>query len=281
MEAAIMAAKTLSEQLLALLDADGQAKLKAVFAANPALIAQDMKGTELVDVWAGFGGELEPPAAAHVPTLPSAATTSASATQPTTTSTTVSPTVSSGSTTTASTSNGAADGLAAVLAELQGLKAQMAKDYVPVSKLGEYRTEILTHAIKTADDYSTIRENHRAEFSEPLDRNAFESFVATQNQAGIKFSSLASAHDTFVKDKRVTASAAAEKSRIDAAVAEALKQQRSSNVPGQTQTSAMSPAQQVIAKAKAAASGNGNAESAAMKAARQLEELDRGRASVQ
>jgi hypothetical protein len=275
-----MAVKTLSEQLLALLDADGQAKVKAVFASNPALIAQDMKGTELVDVWSSFGGELEQPAA-HVPALPSAATTTSTAQTPpttTTTSTTVAPTVAAGTTT---TSSGNADGLAKVLAELQGMRDQMAKDYVPVSKLGEYRNEILTHAIKTADDYSTIRENHRAEFSEPLDRNAFETFVATQNQAGVKFPSLASAHDTFVKDKRVTASAAAEKSRIDAAVAEALKQQRSSNVPGQTQTIAMSPAQQVIAKAKASAAGNGGAESAALKAARQLEELDRGRSSVQ
>jgi hypothetical protein len=85
----------------------------------------------------------------------------------------------------------------------------------------------------------------------------------------------------FVKDKRVTASAVAEKAKIDAAVAEALKQQRSSNVPGQTQSTALSPAQQIIAKAKATAAGNGGAESAAMKAARQLEELDRSRASVQ
>ena len=34
-------AKTLSEQLLALLDADGQAKVKAAMAANPTLIAQE------------------------------------------------------------------------------------------------------------------------------------------------------------------------------------------------------------------------------------------------
>jgi hypothetical protein len=275
-----MAVKTLSEQLLALLDADTQAKVKAAYASNPQLIAQDIKGAELVDVWSSFGGELEP-AAAHVPTLPSAATTTAAAAIPPPTATQVAATVASGSTTTTAPNNGAADGLAKVLAELQGMRDQMAKDYVPVSKLGEYRTEILTHAIKTADDYSTIRENHRAEFSEPLDRNAFESFVATQNQAGVKFPSLASAHDTFVKDKRVTASAAAKKAEIDAAVAEALKQQRSSNVPGQTQTIAMSPAQQVIAKAKAAAGGAGGAESAAMKAARALEELDRSRSSVQ
>ena len=267
-------AKTLSEQLLALLDADGQAKVKAAMAANPTLIAQDLRGAELIDVWANFGGELEPTTttttAVHVPTVPSAASTSSAAAPVAATTPTV-PVVAS---------NGTADGLARVLAELEGLKSTLSKDFVPAAKLPEYRAELLTLAIKSADDYASVRESHRDEFKEPLDRGAFEKFVADQAAAGNKHSSMSAAHDVFVKDKRVTAQAAAEKSRIDAAVAEALKQQRSSNVPGQTQQIAQSPAQQVMAKAKAAANGTG-AETAALKAARQMEELDRNRASVQ
>lgn len=261
-------AKTLSEELLALLDDDGKAKVRAALQSKPELIVRDSKAGELLGL---FYGEDEPvvAAAAHVPSVPSAAATTAAA-APVVTTTPVTP---------ASTS-GTADGMAAVLAELKGLKERMDKDYVSNDKLPGYRAELLTLAIKSADDYATVRENHRAEFNEPLNRTEFESFVATQAASGVRHANMSAAHDAFVKDKRVTANAAAEKSRIDAAVAEALKQQRSSNVPGQTQSIAQSPAQQVIAKAKAATNGGG-AESAALRAARQMEELDRGRASVQ
>lgn len=269
-------AKTLSEDLLALLDADTQAKVRAAFASKPELIARDQKGAELIDIWSSFGGELEPTTTtttatttAHVPTVPSAATTTAAAvTNPTTTTTTPSN----------------ADGLAAILAKIDGMKNDLdakLKNVVTTDKLPEYRAELLTLAIKSADDYATVRETHRAEFNETLDRNAFEKFVADSNTAGVKFPSMSAAHDVFVKDKRTTAQAAAEKAKIDAAVAEALKQARSAGtVPGQTQTTSLSPAQQVIAKARATAAGN-NGETNAMRVARELEVLERSRATVQ
>jgi len=261
-------AKTLSEDLLALLDPDTQAKVKAAFASKPELIARDLKGAELIDVWANFGGELEtttPPASVpHTPALPSAAAAAAPI---------VTPPVPSN-----------ADGMAAVLAKLEGIKTDIEtklKNVVTTDKLPEYRAELLTLAIKSADDYASVRESHRAEFNEPLDRNAFEKFVADSNTAGVKFPSMSAAHDVFVKDKRVTAQAAAEKARIDAAVAEALKQARSAGtVPGQTQTTSLSPAQQVIAKARATAAGD-NGESNAMRVAREMEALERSRQTVQ
>jgi hypothetical protein len=140
----------------------------------------------------------------------------------------------------------------------------------------------ITASTRTADQYARVRESHAREFpSDPLDLGAFEKFYLDQKAAGVRYPTLIDAHDVFVKDKRVVASAAAEKAKIDAAVAEALKQARSSgSVPGQTQSTAMSPAQQVIAKAKAA--GNGTAgESNAARVARELEALERNRQSVQ
>jgi hypothetical protein len=269
-------AKTLSEELLALLDADTQAKVKAAFASKPELMVRDLKGKELLDLYDGVAADdtttITTTTATHTPTLPSSATTTAAGTT----------TVASGSTTT-----GAAGELAVVLARLEALKSDFAttldtklKDYIPASKLDEYRTSLLTSAIKSADDYASVRESHRAEFNEPLDRTAFEKFVVDQKAASVGYPSMSAAHDAFVKDKRVTAAAAAEKAKIESAVAEALKQARSSgSVPGQTQSTAMSPAQQVIAKAKAA--GNGNTASNAEKVAQQLEALERNRASVQ
>jgi hypothetical protein len=172
-----------------------------------------------------------------------------------------------------------ADGTAAILAELNSLKAKLDKDYVPVAKLPEYRSEMLASAIKAADDYASVRENHRAEFNEPLDRGAFEKYVADNAAANVKFPSMSAAHDSFVREKRTTKAAADEKTRTDAAVAEALKQQKSSaSVPGQTQQVAASPMQQVMQKARTTNSG---AESAALVAARKLEDLDRNRATVQ
>lgn len=268
-------AKSLSEELLGLLDTDTQAKVKAAFAANPRLIAQDLKAKELVDIWEGFGGEMDgattttaatTTSTAHTPTVP---ITAASTTTPTTTTTT--------------SSNTGADGMAAILAKLDGLRTDIdtrLKDVVTVDKLPGYRAEMLAHAIKAADDYATVRESHRSEFSEPLDRTAFEKFVADQKAANIAYPTMSAAHDAFVKDKRVTAAAAAEKARTEAAIAEAKKQWESAaRVPGQTQSTAVSAAQQVMAKARAGSGGG--AETAAVRVARQLEELDRQRASVQ
>ncbi len=262
-------AKTLSEDLLALLDADTQTKVRAALAANPALVARDMRSNELYETFEGLTHEETPPAAAYVPVVPTPAVAAATV-----------PPVAAGN----------ADSMAKVLSELQGLKATIdtkLKEYVPMSKVQEFRDDIATIATKAADQYSRVRESHRAEFNEPIDTDAFEKFVVDERTAGRRYVNLSAAHDVFVKDKRVTASAAAKEAdkvaraaEIAAAVKEALKQQASgATVPGQTQSVAASPAQQVVAKAKAAANGGG-ADSAALRAAKQLEDLDRNRATV-
>src|ERR1700722_285671 len=212
-------AKTLSEELLALLDADTQAKVKAALAAKPELMVRDLKGKELLDLYDGVSDDTTTvtTTATHTPTLPSSASTTAAGT------TTV---ASNGTATT-----GAAGELAVVLARLESLKTDInttidakLKDYIPAAKLGDYRTELLTLAIKSADDYASVRESHRAEFSEPLDRTAFEKFVADQKAANVGYPSMSAAHDAFVKDKRVTAAATAKQREIDDAVATAKKQ---------------------------------------------------------
>jgi hypothetical protein len=269
-------AKTLSEDLLALLDADTQAKVKAAFASKPELIARDLKGAELIEVWSEFGGELEPAAppvsVPHTPTLPSSAGTPSGAAAPV-------------AATPAAPSN--ADGLATVLASINGLKSDLDnrfKNVVTVDKLPEYRKELLTLAISSTAAYDDIRDAHREEFGERLDFDKFKAFVeAPENfvEGKSKFPSMRAAHDVFVADKRKASNEAKEKAKIDAAVAEALKQARSAGtVPGQTQTASLSPAQQVIAKARAAATGN-DGESNAMRVARELEALERNRQTVQ
>lgn len=267
-------AKTISEELMALLDADGQAKLREAFNKNPGLLARDVKAKELMDVYDGVIGDesIMTTIAAHTPTVPSAASTSASAQTPTATT----------ATTTSSNTE-----LAAILAKLTTLESSIdtkldakLKNFVTADKLPEYRTELLTLAIKSADDYASVREAHREEFKKPLDRAAFEKFVADQKAAGVSYPSMKAAHDTFVTEERTTAAAAAEKKRIDDGIAAGMQQLRSGAlVAGQTQSTAMSASQQVIAKAKAGATGTG-AESAALRAARAMEELDRNRASV-
>jgi hypothetical protein len=258
-------AKTLSDDLLALLDADTQTKVRAAMAANPSFVARDMRSSELFETFEGLTREEEvhtPPAAAHVPVAPVAA----------------------------SSASGNADSLAKVLSELQGLKTTLdtrLKEYVPMSKVQDFRDEIATIATKSADQYARVRENHRAEFGEPIDTDAFEKFIITEREANRRYPNMAAAHDVYVKDKRVAASAAAREAdkaaraaEIAAGIEAGLKQRASgASVPGQTTSVAASPAQQVIAKAKAAANGGG-ADSAALKVARQLEELDRNRATV-
>jgi hypothetical protein len=249
-------AKTITEQLLALLPEGERAAFKAKLDANPKLVAQDVKTTEIYSIYQGEEVETEPVAAPVTPVVVAPVTPVAVAPV-----TPVNPV--------------AAGGNDAILAELRNLStsldtklAAFEAKFVPAAKLPEYRGEITAIAIKAADDMAQIRESHRAEFDKPLDRDAFEKYVTDQQAAGTKFKDLKQAHDMFVTTERTAADVAKQ-------VADQVKQKTSATtVPGQTQSIGLSPAQAVLKKARESAKG-GDGKSNAMAAAEKLAALDR------
>jgi hypothetical protein len=261
-------AKTLIEDIMALLSPEEQTAFRAKLDANPALVVKAAKQRELHDI---YNGDEEPTTTTTTTTPVVPVTTTTSTTEVHTP--TVPSTVTGTSTATTSTS---AD--SPLLAEIRALGSRMdtrmgeiEKKFVSVDKLPEYRTDILGAAIKASDDYAQVREDHRTEFGKPLDRTAFEKFVTDQREAGIRFKDMKAAHDNFVA-----------KERQDAAIAkgidDGLKQKRSgAMVPGQTQQVALSPAQEIIAKQKAAASASGDGKTNAMIAAEKLAKIVRDR----
>jgi hypothetical protein len=263
--------KTIIEQLSELLDADGKAKLQSVLAANPKLAVDDRRMGELFGIYMGAeadvtgAGDPDPNAAAaaastaHTTTLPSAASTTAAAT-------------------TASTTSSTSDS-AAVLAALNGLKTSIDerfKNVVTMDKVNELGAGLInqaaTQALRQADEIFTIRDTHQREFGEPFDRTAFEKFI-TDNQNPTtkrnKYSTLTDAYNAMVSEKRIAA-------QIKKGVDDGVKQKLSSTtVPAQTTSAGLSPAQQVMAKAKkdSAAAGGSQLQSLIAKA----EALDRSR----
>lgn len=251
-------AKTITEQLLALLPENERNALKAKLDANPALVAQDQKSAEIYSIYQGDETE---PTPTPTPT-PVAAATPTPVVTPTPTPTPIPV---------------AAGGNDAILAELRNLSTAMdtklealRKEFIPASKLPEYEGSIMARAIKASDDLAQVRETHRAEFGKPLDRDAFEKFVLDQQAAGTKFKDMKEAHDRFVIKERTDAEVA---KRVD----EQVKQKKSGDqVPGQTTAVGLSPAQAVLKKAREAAKG-GDGKSNAMAAAEKLAQLERGR----
>lgn len=253
-------AKTITEQLLALLSDSERAALKAKLDANPNLVAQDKKAAEIYSIYQGEEVETE--------TAPVVTET-----KPVTVET--KPVVTETKPVAVATSTGGND---AILAELRNLSTSLdsklenfRKEFIPAAELPKYRGEITAIAIKAADDMAQIRESHRAEFNKPLDRDAFEKFVTDQQQAGTKFKDLHQAHDMFVAKERTDAEVA---KRVD----EQVKQKTSATtVPGQTQSIGLSPAQAVLKKARESRTGGGDGKSNAMAAAEKLAALERSR----
>jgi hypothetical protein len=251
-------AKTITEQLLALLPENERAALKAKLDANPKLVAQDAKTTEIYSIYQGEEVETE--------TVPTPTPTPVVAVPTPTPTPTPTP-----------APVAAAGGNDAILAELRNLSssidgklAALESKFVPAAKLPEYRGEITAIAIKAADDMAQIRESHRAEFNKALDRDAFEKYVLEQQTAGTKFKDLHQAHDMFVTKERTAADVAKQ-------VEEQVKQKRSADTaPGQTQSIGLSPAQAVMKKARESRNG-GDGKSNAMAAAERLAQLERGR----
>lgn len=250
-------AKTITEQLLALLSDTERAAVKAKLDANPKLLVQDAKAAEIYSIYQGDEPEAEPVVVAPVVTAP-----------PVTAPVTTAP---------VTTTPVTAGGNDAILNELRNLSASfdtkitaLKAEFIPASKLPEYEGLITSRAIKAADDLAQVRETHRAEFGKPLDRDAFEKFVTDQQAAGTKFKDLKQAHDMFVAKDRTDAEVV---KRVD----EQVKQKTSAaTVPGQTQSIGLSPAQAVLKKAREAGK-SGDGKSNAMAAAAKLAQLERGR----
>lgn len=250
-------AKTITEQLLALLPENERAALRAKLDANPSIVVQDKKAAEIYSIYQGEEVEAEPVAAPIVaaPVVASAPVVTAPVV--------AAPVVPSGND--------------AILSELRNLSASIdgkldtfRKEFVPISELPKYRGDVTAVAIKAADDLAQIRETHRAEFNKPLDRDAFETFVTEQQTAGTKFKDLRQAHDMFVTKERTDATIASQ-------VAEQVKQKRSADTaPGQTQSIGLSPAQAVMKKARESMKG-GDGKTNAMAAAEKLAQLERSR----
>lgn len=256
--------KTITEELLALLPPEQAAAFRKTLEANPGLAVRAAKETELYDLYMGNDDDDPASAAAaasaaaspavHTPTLPSAA---------------------------AAPTAGAAGGNDEIKELIKGLQtsldakvADLKKDFVPRSMVDQY----VATAVKVSDNYAQVREDHRAEFGETLSRTDFEKFIAahpkgtwlddapgTENgKTGMK-----KAHDSFVADKRT-------QKLIKDGVAAGVKQELSARtVPGQTQSVALSPALQAMAKARETAGGG--TKSNAMAAAERLAAMVRAR----
>jgi hypothetical protein len=162
--------------------------------------------------------------------------------------------------------------LSAISALLDTKLTELRKEFVPAADVGKFRTEILSNAIKLSDDYASVREAHREEFGERLNRPEFEKFVA---DAGGRYPSMLDAHNAFVNDKRIEL-------RVKKGVEEGLKLKTSSTtVPAQTTATALSPAQEIIRKAKSAESGNGetNVSRAAARLSKLMKDRDNSEAA--
>ena len=254
-------AKSVLEQLKGLLSAEDWQRVQTQLDANPTLAAQDAKTTEIFSIYLGEDDVSDRGTGTGTGTGTGAGT-GAGEGKPAT------PPAAPPAAAFASDAN--------VLSELQKLNSnidakfeQFKKDFIPMSRVNEFRTEILSSAIKSADDYASVRETHRAEFGEPLDRGLFEKFVTEQRTAGVQYKDMKSAHDAFVSERRV------EKKIADGITAGTTQRKSGTEVPGQTQAIALSPAQQVIAKAKQT-SGSGD-KSNAMAAADRLAKLRQAR----
>lgn len=264
-------AKTILEQLMALMTPEEQASIKAKIAANPQIAADDAYTTNLFGIFKGIDegtpAATEPPAAAaavHVPTVPSAAAPPAAAA--------------------VSTPVAVAGDNAAILAALSKLSTSIDdrfKNVVTADQLPKLGAELvnnaIAHSLRQSDELATIRETFRDEFpGEKFDKAAFEKFVLDAQDPvskRSKYNTLTDAFDAMVAQKRMDA-------KIATGIADGVKQKTSSaTVPGQTQSTSLSPAQQVIQKAKSASAGGAktNLQLAIEKAAA----LETGGATVQ
>ena len=132
-------------------------------------------------------------------------------------------------------------------------------------KIAALRGDILASALLLSDDLATIRDDHREEFGEKLDRDSFKKFV---DEAKGKYATLRDAHNSFVSEKRI------EKRIADGIKEQSKHKESAASVPAQTVSSA--PARQILDRARAKSTPS-DGTSSMEKAVAKLREINRGR----
>lgn len=250
---------TIIEMLLSTMTDEEKAIIRRKLAENPELIKDDSEAGNLLSI---YKNEVAATSAAAAPVVPAATTPAA---------TTPAPTV------TPAPTSAAGDSSAQILAKLTSIEsslttqiADLKKNAVTVDKLPQYREELLSLAIKTTDEIGQLRSRNQTELGKPLDLTAFEKFVNDSKVGGNPgYPTLTKAWESWTLQERTDKTIAAK-------VEEGIKTKTSAaTVPGQTTTVALSPAQQVIAKARENAKGG--TKSAAMAAADKMAAIVRQR----
>jgi len=238
-------AKSVIEQLKEM-DADLAAKIDAVVARHPKLAVDDRQMTELFSIYLGADepATTTTPAATIATETPAATTTTATHTPavPSSAATTSTPAATVAATTTSSTADSKA-----ILDALNGLKSTMEskfKDVVTKADLPTLQGQMLESSIRNAHKTFKIEALHKQTFGEELDLEKLGAFIGEQKKAGIAYPDIEKAYMAMVSDKM-------NEKVIEQKVAEGVKQKLSAaTVPGQTTSTSLSPAQQVMAKAK-------------------------------
>lgn len=257
-------AKSIIEQLMATMSPEEQAIVKAKIVANPKIAADDAFTTNLFGLYQGAEGTtveepVTPPTVApviHTPTVPGSASAAAAT-----------------AATTASTNDNrqVLELLGNLNATLETRFKALDDKFVTVANLPTLEGQVLSKSIKNAYLASRIERKHHEEFNEDLNLDDVATYIEAQRKLGVGFADIEKAHDAMVAEKRVEA-------KITKGIAEGVKQKTSaSTVPGVSSGSSLSPAQQVIAKAKAGE--NNGTKTSAMIAAERLSKLSDARES--
>jgi hypothetical protein len=277
-------AKTIIEEMLEGLSPDVKAAVQANVAAKPHLAVKDRQMAELFTIYMNeepAAAAVEPAKAAAEPVVPKVEPNIP--TVPVHASATASPAADPNAIANNPILAKLAELNTTVTSQLEALKNNM----VTKTDVPEFERRILTLTLRTGIDLNKVMSKHQAEFGESLDDAAFQKFVTEQAAAGVKFlsdpidkqggkSGLEKAHDQWVNDRRTAA-------QIQKGISEGLKVKTSGQqVPGQTQATAMSPAQQVLAKAREGAKGGAgsNALAAAERMAAMVRQRDEGSAGA-
>ena len=242
---------TALELLNSMLDDSDKAQFTAIMSKNPKLAEKIGTGVQFLMDYAEPGREEPPaakPAAAAPATIPAAAASATPAA--------------------AATAASASSDLDKLLAAMDTKLAEFKKDLVSAADLPKYRTEMTASSIKSAHQVMRIEMTHKQEFGEDLDLEALDKYA--NEHPGHK--SITEVYDAMVAQKRMD-------KKIADGIAAGIKQQKSQQtVPAQTTSSALSPAQEIIRKAKATDAGSG--ESNVSRAAAKLAQLQRAREGV-